>query len=333
MPNKRLILAHDLGTTGNKANLFDADGTLLGSAFAGYGTAYPQPNWAEQDPNDWWRAVCDTTKQLLAETGSAADAIAAVSFSGQMMGVVPVDSEGNALRSCIIWADQRAQAEADQIAQRYPANKIYQRSGHRISPAYCAAKMLWLRNHQPEIFHQAAYFLIPKDYVVQRLTGKFVTDYSDASGTLLFDLTRHTWDHALLQALALAPERLPALHKSTDVVGTITPAAAAATGLMTGTPVVIGGGDGACAGVGAGVVEPGDAYCYIGSSAWISISSAQPVLDPQQRTFTFHHLHPERYCPMGTMQAAGGARDWAWEVLGGQGAGGKEQGTGRGDAG
>lgn len=326
MKPKRLILAHDLGTTGNKANLFDADGMLLGSAFAGYETAYPQPNWAEQDPNAWWRAVCGTTQQLLAETGCAADAIAAVSFSGQMMGVVPVDSQGNALRSCIIWADQRAQAEAEQIAQRYPADNVYQSSGHRISPAYCAAKILWLRKHQPEIFRQAAYFLIPKDYVVQRLTGAFVTDYSDASGTLLFALTRHTWDYALLQALDLAPERLPALHKSTDVVGTITPAAAAATGLLAGTPVVIGGGDGACAGVGAGVIEPGDAYCYIGSSSWISISSAQPVLDPQQRTFTFHHLHPERYCPMGTMQAAGGARDWAWQVLGEQGTGGQGSG-------
>ncbi|MCX6046319.1 MAG: FGGY-family carbohydrate kinase [Chloroflexi bacterium] len=188
-------------------------------------------------------------------------------------------------------------------------------SGHRISPAYCAAKMLWLRNHQPELFHRAAYFLNPKDYLVQRLTNVFATDYSDASGTLLFDLQRRTWDETLLQALRLSPEQLPTLHPSTAVVGTVTSAAAQATGLAPGTPVVIGGGDGACAGVGAGVVEPGDAYCYTGSSAWISISSLQPVLDPGQRTFTFHHLHPKRFCPMGTMQAAGGVRDWAWKLL------------------
>jgi len=118
-----------------------------------------------------------------------------------------------------------------------------------------------------------------------------------------------------LAALGLSSAQLPSLHPSTAIVGEITGAAAAATGLAVGTPVVIGGGDGACAGVGAGVVEPGDAYCYIGSSAWISISTLQPVRDPAQRTFTFHHLHPERYAPMGTMQAAGGARDWAWRLF------------------
>ncbi len=315
MVDKRLILAHDLGTTGNKANLFDGDGTLLGSAFAAYPTNYPQPNWAEQNPEDWWAAICRTTRQLLAETGTNAQAIAGVSFSGQMMGCVAVDRAGTALRSCIIWADQRAQGEAEAIAAAYDSNLIYQRSGHRISPAYTAPKILWLRNQQPELFRQAVYFLMPKDYVVQRLTGAFVTDYSDASGTLLFDLTQRAWDTALLQALDLSIHCLPALHKSTDIVGYVTRMAAQATGLAPGTPVVIGGGDGACAGVGAGVVEPGTAYCYIGSSAWISSSSTQPVLDPQQRTFTFHHLHPARYCPMGTMQAAGGARDRAWQQL------------------
>ena len=315
MVDKRLILAHDLGTTGNKANLFDGHGALLGSAFAAYPTHYPQPNWAEQNPDDWWDAICRTTQQLLSQTGTDPRAIAGVSFSGQMMGCVPVDRSGAPLRSCIIWADQRAQREAETIAAAYDAGQIYQRSGHRISPAYTAPKILWLRNHQPDIFRQAAYFLMPKDYVVQRLTGAFVTDYSDASGTLLFDLTRRRWDEALLQALDLTIDCLPALHKSTDIVGYVSAIAAQATGLAVGTPVVIGGGDGACAGVGAGVVEPGAAYCYIGSSAWISISSAQPVLDPEQRTFTFHHLHPERYCPMGTMQAAGGARDWAWQQL------------------
>src|SRR5439155_7273089 len=118
---------------------------------AGYSTSYPHPNWAEQNPTDWWNAVCLTTRQLLADTGTQPQAIAAVSFSGQMMGVVPVDRAGMPLRSCLIWADQRAQQEADQIARVYDANLVYQRSGHRISPAYCAAKILWLRNHQPEL--------------------------------------------------------------------------------------------------------------------------------------------------------------------------------------
>lgn len=311
------ILAHDLGTTGNKATLFDATGRLIGSTFAAYPTAYPQPNWAEQDPADWWQAVCATTQQLLAQSAIRADAIGAIGLCGQMMGCTPVDRQGQPLRSCIIWADQRAQAEATLIAERCGSEALYQRTGHRPSAAYTAAKILWLRTHQPEVFKATTAILQPKDYIAFRLTDHFATDYSDASGTLLFDLAARTWAADLLDALHLSPSLLPTIYPSTAVIGEITREAAAATGLAVGTPVVIGGGDGACAGIGAGVVEPGEAYCYIGSSAWISVSTLAPVVDPQQRTFTFHHLHPERYAPMGTMQAAGGARDWAWQQLAG----------------
>lgn len=313
-----LILAHDLGTTGNKASLFDAHGALVGSVFAGYPVAYPQPNWAEQAPDDFWQAVCQATQQLLAQSGVPSTAIAAVSFSGQMMGCIAVGRDGRPLRPCMIWADQRAQAQAEQLAQACHPREVYRRTGHRVSPAYSAPKILWLRDHQPEVYAAAVCFLQPKDYVVYRLTGEFATDYSDASGTLLFDLETRTWHQPFLDALGLDLDRLPPLYASDQIVGRVTAASAAATGLAVDTPVVIGGGDGACAGVGAGVIEPGDAYCSIGSSAWISISSMAPVLDPLERTFTFHHLHPERYCPMGTMQAAGGARDWAWRLLQGQ---------------
>jgi xylulokinase len=288
---------------------------LVSSVFAGYATTYPQPNWAEQNAGDWWRATVVATQQLLAQSGTDAAAIAAVSFSGQMMGCLPVDGEGKPLRSCIIWADQRAQMQAERMAATCGTDAIYRITGHRPSPAYSAPKMLWLRDQQPEIFAAARCFLQPKDYLIYRLTGHFVTDYSDASGTLLFDLTKREWHQSFLSALGLSADKLPSLHPSTAVIGEVTQEAAAATGLRAGTPVVVGGGDGACAGVGSGVVEPGSAYCYIGSSSWVSLSSAVPILDPQARTFTFHHLHPERYCPMGTMQAAGGARDWAWALL------------------
>ena len=315
MVQKSLILAHDLGTTGNKASLFDADGALLGSAFAGYDTDYPQANWAEQNPDDWWRAVCDTTRELLSETGAAPTAIAAVGFSGQMMGCVPIDAAGRPLRSCIIWADTRAQSQALRMADLCGSSRIYRTAGHPASPAYSAPKILWVRDEQPEIYEQAVCFLQPKDYLVYKLTGSLVTDYSDASGTLLFDLETRSWDQDFLAALDLPKDRLPALHASIDVVGEVTREAADATGLAVGTPVVIGGGDGSCAGVGAGVIAPGDAYCNLGSSAWISVASSAPIPDPKERTITFHHVHPQRYAPMGTMLAAGGARQWAWELL------------------
>jgi xylulokinase len=313
------ILAHDLGTTGNKASLFDARGVLVSSALSAYPTDYPHPNWAEQDPEDWWRAVRVATRQLLAQSGVDPRAIAAVSLCGQMMGCVALGEDGNPLRSCIIWADQRAQAEADAVAAACGEAEVYRIAGHRTSPAYSAPKILWLRAHQPEFYGRAVCFLQPKDFVIFRLTGARVTDYSDASGTLLFDLHTRTWHAPFLRALDLPVEKLPTPVASTTTVGTVTPAAAAATGLMAGTPVIVGGGDGACAGVGAGVVSPGSAYCSIGTSAWISISSDAPVIDPAARTVTFHHLHPTRYCPMGTMQAAGGAREWAWSLLRNQG--------------
>ena len=299
MAQKSLILAHDLGTTGNKASLFDADGALLGSAFAGYDTDYPQPNWAEQNPDDWWQAVCDTTRQLLAETGADPKTIAAIGFSGQMMGCVPIDAAGRPLRSCIIWADTRAQAQALRMADLCGSSRIYRTVGHPASPAYSAPKILWVRDEQPEIYEQTVCFLQPKDYLVYRLTGSLATDYSDASGTLLFDLETRSWDQEFLAALDLPEERLPALHASIDVVGEVTREAAAATGLAVGTPVVIGGGDGSCAGVGAGVIEPGDAYCNLGSSAWISVASQRA--HPRSQG-AHHHLPP---CASSALRAHG----------------------------
>lgn len=311
----RYILAHDLGTTGNKANLFDDQGRWVAGHLEPYPVHYPHPGWAEQDPHDWWRAVCHATRALLTQTGIAPRDVAAVTFSGQMMGVVAVDASGKPLRSAIIWADQRAVEEAQLIAERCTPEAVYQRTGHRISPAYIAAKMLWIKRHQPDLFQQARCFLTAKDYIVLRLTGQYVTDYSDASGTNLFDLHTRTWCEDFLEQLELSLGQLPALHPASSVVGTLTHEAAEACGLLEGTPVVIGGGDGACATVGAGCIADGEPYCVLGTSAWIAFTAPQPLIDPQQRTFTFHALQPDRYVPMGTMQSAGGAREWLLRAM------------------
>lgn len=304
------ILAHDLGTSADKANLFDAEGNWLAGHSEGYPVDYPQAGWAEQDPDAWWRAVCAATRALLDRSGVSPRDIAAVSFSGQMMGVIALDAQLRPLRSAIIWADQRATAEAEFIAERCGADDVYRRTGHRVSAAYSAAKILWLRRHQPDLFAQARVFVTAKDYIALRLTGVVATDYSDASGTNLFDLEARAWCPDLLQALELDEARLPRPVPSSTVIGAVTAAAAEETGLAVGTPVVIGGGDGACATVGAGVVDAGDAYCVLGTSAWIAFASPRPLLDPQRRVFTFHHLLPDGYIPMGTMQSAGGAREW-----------------------
>lgn len=310
-----LILAHDLGTTGNKASLFDPSGALLASATCSYETAYPRASWAEQDPADWCDAVANSTRLLLSQNAVTPDDVAVISFSGQMMGCLPVDAAGNPLRSAIIWADQRAGAQAERLAQALTAERVYRITGHRASASYTASKILWLRQHQPDIFRQTRRFLQAKDYAVFRLTGAYATDYSDASGTNLFDLQERRWSDEILQALELSPDLLPPAVPSSTVVGHVTPTAARETGLRVGTPVVIGGGDGACATAGAGVVGLHDAYCYIGSSSWIAFVSPDPLYDPLQRTFTFAHLDPAYLFPTGTMQCAGGSFDWLERLL------------------
>lgn len=309
------ILAHDLGTSGNKATLYALDGTCRASCLCEYITYYPAPGQVEQDPWDWWQAVCDSTRQLLADSGTQPKDIACVCFSGQMMGCLLVDSDGIPLRKSIIWADTRAERQARRMEEALGMEAVYRITGHRISASYSAAKLLWVREHEPAVYDRACKLLNAKDFIVHRLTGRFATDYSDACGTNLFDIGARRWSEPILTALSIDPALLPEAHPSTDIIGGVLPEAAAACGLLAGTPVVIGGGDGSCATVGAGVVEAGGAYCVLGSSSWISTASDSPVFDPDMRTFNWIHLDPALYTPCGTMQAAGYSYRWLRDAL------------------
>jgi xylulokinase len=311
----KFILAHDLGTSGNKATLFSLDGKMGASALYEYPVSYPGTGQVEQDPGDFWKAVCLSTRQLLEKAGVSAGDVAAVSFSGQMMGCLIVDAEGNALRPMIIWADTRAGAQEAEMEKKLGMDYVYRTTGHRISASYSAAKLLWVRDNEGGVYKRTCRMLHAKDYIIFKLTGNFVTDYSDASGTNLFDLVKKTWDRNILDALGISPDLLPEPHPSTDSAGGITAAAARETGLLEGTPVIIGGGDGSCACVGAGVVAEGSAYNVLGSSSWISLASAAPVYDDGRRTFTWVHLDPALYTPCGTMQAAGYSYNWYKNTL------------------
>ena len=313
MPN--YVIAHDLGTTGNKATLYDREGALVGAAFHGYETEYAQTGWAEQNPNDWWEAVCRSTRHLLGETGVRHDDIACITFSGQMMGAVPLGRDGRPLRNAIIWADQRALEQERWIGERLSFEDVYQITGHRLSASYSLAKILWLRDKQPDIYGDTYKFVHAKDSIVARLTGAFATDPSDASSMNLYDLESGEWSGAILDAVDLPEAKLPEIRLSTDVVGEVQASVADAVGVAAGTPVVIGGGDGACAAAGAGVIEAGSAYNYVGSSSWIALSTPQPIYDPEYRTFTFGHVIPDMFMPTGTMQAAGASYQWTRDQL------------------
>jgi xylulokinase len=312
---KQYILAHDLGTSGNKATLYDLNGQLITSSFYEYETLYPKTNWVEQDPADWWKAVCISTRNLIEKAGITKQDILCICFSGQMMGCLPVDKSGNPLRKTIIWADLRSVKQAAFIEEAVGMANVYQTTGHRISPAYSAAKILWVKDNQPEIYHQTYKILHAKDYIIYKLTGKFVTDYSDASGMNLLDLKRKDWSEPIFNAIGLKRDMLPELHPSTDIAGVVTREVAAEAGLLEGTPVVIGGGDGSCAATGAGVVEKGSAYNVIGSSSWIALATETPIFDPEMRTFNWVHLDQNLFSPCGTMQSAGYSYSWLKNTL------------------
>lgn len=312
---KKYILAHDLGTSGNKATLFSEEGKLASSAFVPYDTHYFNSTWVEQNADDWWTAVCKSSRLLLEDAKIPAASIAAVSFSGQMLGCLCVDKKGTPLRPAIIWADQRAQEQAAYMETRISQWDFYKITGHRNTASYGMQKLMWIRDNQPHIYEQTYKTLNAKDYIVFKLTGKFFTDYSDGQSNGCYDILGWKWSEKLLSYAGLDPEKLPDLKPSTFIAGSVTCKAAAETGLAEGTPVVMGGGDGVAASVGAGSVRPGKTYCCLGTSAWITTASETPVFDEQMRTVTWAHMVPGLYAPNGTMQYAAGAYNWAKNTL------------------
>ena len=293
--------------------LYDQDGNIKRSWLSTYGTLYSKENHVEQDPEDWWKAVCSSTRNVL--RGINEKDIAVVSFSGQMMGCLPLDNTGTPLRKAIIWADMRSYHESEALHDDIDEKQFYKITGHRISSAYTLSKLLWIRNNEPEVYSKTAKILQSKDYIVYRLTDRIVTDYSDATGMNMYNLSKRSWSRTILSITGINESILPEVTGSTEIAGEVSMEAAAETGLLPGTPVVIGAGDGVCATVAGGCTDDNDAYMYFGSSAWIGLSRRDPILDPAMRTFNWAHITPNLVVPCGTMQAAGATMDWMREEL------------------
>jgi len=309
----KYLLAHDLGTSGNKATLFTTEGELVDYCLYEYDTKFFNGNWAEQNPLDWWKAFCATNKELLKDRD--ANRIAGIAFSGQMMGCVCVDKNGQVLRDAIIWADQRSMEEEQLIKNKIDEREFYKITGHKISSSYSIEKLMWIRKNEPEIFKRTYKMLLPKDYIIHRLTGDFVTDYSDASGTNAFDIMNYEWSDKIIDIAGLDRSLFPDVYPSTHVVGGVSKTVAEECGLAQGTNVIIGGGDGVCAAVGAASVEENIAYNYLGSSSWVAYTSKKPVFDRELRTFNWAHMIPGYYAPTGTMQAAANSYNFIKKIL------------------
>lgn len=311
-----MIIAHDLGTTGNKASLHSDDGKMLQHCTVPYPAHFASGGVAEQNPMDWWEAVGQATKKLTQMANVSANEITGIGISGQMMGAIFLDENYNPTRDAIIWADFRAQKQSDYLIEKVGLEKAYKRLGHRLNPTYSIAKVMWVRDNQPEVWNKTRHICIAKDFINHKLTNRFVTEPSDASSTNCFDQLNLVWDEEILKVADIPVSYFPEIVKSTSVIGGLTSAAADHLGLNVGTPVVAGGGDGPMAALGAGIISPTDgAYACMGSSSWVAVSTAKPLHDAKMRSMTWNHIVPNQFSPTATMQAGGASLQWIVEDL------------------
>ena len=311
-----MIIAHDLGTTGNKASLHTDDGKMLQHCTVPYPAHFASGGVAEQNPMDWWEAVGQATKKLTQMANVSANEITGIGISGQMMGAIFLDENYNPTRDAIIWADFRAQKQSDYLIEKVGLEKAYKRLGHRLNPTYSIAKVMWVRDNQPEVWSKTRHICIAKDFINHKLTNRFVTEPSDASSTNCFDQLNLVWDEEILKVADIPVSYFPEIVESTSVIGGLTSAAADHLGLNVGTPVVAGGGDGPMAALGAGIISPTDgAYACMGSSSWVAVSTAKPLHDAKMRSMTWNHIVPNQFSPTATMQAGGASLQWIVEDL------------------
>ena len=256
-----------MGTGGTRALLIDETGAVVASAIHEHQPfASPRSGWAEQDPQDWWKACQGAVRKVLRESEVPASEIACIGLSGQMHGAVLLDRNDEVLRPALIWCDQRTAAECRYLNETIGPRRIVELTSNPALTNFTLTKLLWVRTNEPSIWRRFQSFLLPKDYIRLCLTGVRAIDVADASGTLLLDVAHRRWSDAMLDAVGLNPDCLPALYESQDVVGQVTEAAAASTGLKAGTPVVAGAGDQAAGATGMGIVRPGDVSATIGTS-------------------------------------------------------------------
>jgi xylulokinase len=282
---------------------------------AEYDFSVPRPLWSEQAPGLWWDGTVAAIRSVVASTGVSGEDIAAIGLTGQMHGAVVLDRAGEVLRPAILWNDQRTGPECDVIREAVGPERLVAITGNDALTGFTAPKLVWIRDHEPEIWQRVAHVLLPKDFVRLRLTGAYALDKADGAGTILFDLAARDWSPEVLHALEIDPAWMPPTFEGPAVTGAITREAAAATGLREGTPVVAGGGDQAANGVGVGAVVPGVIALSLGTSGVIFAATDQPLFEPQGRVHAFCHAVPERWHMMSVMLSAAGSLRWFRDAL------------------
>jgi xylulokinase len=305
------VLGIDVGTGGTRAVILGDNGRIVASATEDHEPfASPKIGWAEQRPEDWWRASGLAIRKALGLAKLRGEQISCVGFSGQMHGAVMLDGSSEVVRPALIWCDVRTEKQCRELTERIGSARLIQLTCNPALPNFTLTKFLWVRENEPQNWSRVRSVMLPKDYVRFRLTGERATDMADASGTLMLDVARRQWSGEVLQAAEIDRSLLPALYESPDICGKVSAVGAQVTGLSAGTPVVAGAGDQGAGAVGMGIVAPGAVSATIGTSGVVFAATDRPALDPQGRLHTFCHAVPGRWHVMGVTQAAGLSLRW-----------------------
>jgi len=316
--NETYVLALDLGTSSVKSSIVSDRGRIVDTASYEYASSQSCGNRVEQNPDAWWAGSVSVIRELLKRNAGMGNRIEAIGASGHMLGCLPVDKRGAWLRPAMIHSDSRAGLEAERVADVIDRDLLYKYTGNILGAQSSLCKVLWLLRNEPSIYKKTERFLQSKDYLVSKLTGNIDTsDFSDASHAQFINIHTKKYFEDLFKELSLDAGKFPLLRKSADIAGVLSDEAGRATGLPGGIPVIAGGGDGACANLGAGLASGSEnSYCCLGTTAWIAHSSKTPVIDPKSRLFDIVALDGESYAVYGTVQSAGKSVEWACDLFG-----------------
>lgn len=311
------LLGIDIGTSGTKTLICDEEGRLLATAMAEHPICSPKPGWSEQNPRDWWNAVCAATRAVLKKAKVRGREVKGIGLSGQMHGSVFLADDTRPLRPALLWNDQRTAAECAEITARAGGReKLIDLVANPALTGFTAPKILWVRKHEPRVYAKTKHILLPKDYIRLCMTGEYATEVSDASGMLLLDVVNRKWSDKLLTLLDIDKCLLARVYESPEITGVLHDEAAEALGLAAGIPVVGGAGDQAAGAVGNGIVTSGLISATLGTSGVVFAHSDTPTRDPEGRVHTMCHAVPGRWCVFGCMLAAGGSFQWFRNELG-----------------
>ena len=304
------LIGIDIGTSGTKTVLFNEQGEAITQSLYEYGMKQLKPGWAEQSPEDWWKAVCHTVPDAMQKAGVSKEDISGIGLSGQMHGLVLMDKDGGVIRDSIIWCDNRSVKECEEITDKVTFKKLMEITCNPALTGFTASKLLWVRNNEPWNYEKTKKILLPKDYIRYKLTGEYATEVSDASGMQFLDVPNRCWSNEILDLLGVDKSLLADVHESYKITGVVNEEAALLTGLKKGTPVAGGAGDQAAGGVGNGIVKPGVVSATIGTSGVVFAYSDSVKMDPKGRTQTFCHAVPGAWHIMGVTKSAGLSLKW-----------------------